>query len=76
MLHEAIVGALRARGTSFSRWCRENDVSQPTARSASYGLMGGPKGQKILSDMIEAAGLETVEFLYRRSLEAESRRIA
>jgi len=44
ILHEVIVGAFRAKGTSCSAWCGENDVPRNTARAVTYGQSGGETG--------------------------------
>ena len=64
MLHDAIIGAFRASGQSFERWCRENNVLPTNARNATYGMMKGARGQEILAQLIEEAGPAVVRAGY------------
>ncbi len=64
MLHDAIVGAFRASGGSFEVWCKDNGVLPTNARNATYGMMKGPKGRKLLADLIAAAGPDVVRAGY------------
>lgn len=64
MLHDAVVGAFRASGSSFERWCADHGVTPTNARNATYGVMKGPKGQELLARLIEAAGPEVVKAGY------------
>lgn len=64
MLHAAIIGAFRASGGGFEVWCAENGISPTNARNATYGMMKGPKGQKLLADLIAAAGPDVVRAGY------------
>jgi len=66
VLHEAVMGGLRANGTTFSRWCRENGVLQTVARQATFGQSRGENGQAILAKLIEAAGPDFVRTVYER----------
>lgn len=68
VLHEAVIGGLRANGTNFSAWCRENGVIETVARQATFGQLRGTNGQDILSRLIEAAGAEFVRQVYERRL--------
>lgn len=64
MLHDAILGAFRASGGSFERWCAENKVTPTNARNATYGIMKGARGKELLARLIEAAGPEVVRAGY------------
>lgn len=66
ILHEVLVGAFRARGTSFEGWCNENGITPGNARSATFGQSRGELGKKTLERLIEAAGIEFVRDAYRR----------
>ncbi len=55
ILHEGIVGTLRSAGTSFEDWCKRHGVHTSIARQATYGQMGGPRGQDLLERMIMEA---------------------
>lgn len=67
MLHAAIVGAFKARGGSFERWCTDRGIYATNARNATYGIMKGPRGKELLAQLIEAAGPEVVEAGYLAS---------
>lgn len=69
MLHDAIVGAFKASGGSFERWCVEQGIYPTNARNATYGIMKGPRGKAMLAQMIEAAGPSIVEAGYRARFE-------
>lgn len=64
MLREAIVGAFRASGGSFEVWCSERGINPTSARRATYGINKGPKGRKMLADLIAAAGPDVVRVGY------------
>lgn len=71
ILHEVIVGALRANGTSFAEWCQENGVGINSAKAATFSISGGDRGQSIIREMIAAAGPAVVEAAYRQRMDAE-----
>lgn len=75
ILHEVIVGAFRAKGTSFSAWCAQNKIHQTTAKQATYGQSGGDRGKAILGAMIRDAGPAVVEAAYRQRMEVEFKRL-
>lgn len=64
MLHDAIMGAFRARGMQLEIWCAENSISPSSVRSATYGQAGGRKGHELLNRVIDAAGRSYVEQAY------------
>lgn len=64
MLHDAIIGAFKAGGGSFERWCTDNGITPTNARNATYGIMKGPRGKALLAQLIEAAGPAVVEAGY------------
>ncbi len=66
MLHEVIVGAFRARGTTFEGWCIENDLTPANGRNATFGQSRGATGQRNLERIIAAAGIEFIRDAYRR----------
>jgi methylmalonyl-CoA mutase cobalamin-binding subunit len=76
ILHEVIVGAFRAKGTSFDAWCTQNGVNRSTARLATYGQSGGDNGKRLLGKIIRDAGAEVVEIAYRQRMEAEVAKLA
>ena len=75
MLHDAIIGAFRASGGSFERWCRDKGVQPTNARNATYGVMKGPRGREILNQLIQAAGPEVVRAGYLARLDRHTRDI-
>ena len=78
ILHDAIVGTFKSRGTTLVEWCREAGVSPTAARQAAYGQCQGVRGQQLLNMMMEAAGREVVELSYstRMLMEAEKLKAA
>ncbi len=76
ILHEVIVGAFRAKGTSFRAWCDQNGVNYSTARLATFGQSGGERGKALLHAMIEDAGVTVVEAAYRRRMLMEAEKLA
>jgi hypothetical protein len=64
MLHDAIIGAFRARGGSFDVWLTENGIPPASARSATFGMSKGPKGKALLNRLIDAAGRDVVKAGY------------
>lgn len=74
MLHDAIVGAFRAQGGSFEQWCKDSGIASSIVRNVTYGQMKGPKGQKVLAQLIEDAGSEVVRagYITRLRLHAAS----
>ena len=76
VLHEVIVGAFRASGSSFEAWCKANAVHTSTARMATYGQSGGDKGQALLDRIIDAAGRDVVALSYRARIERHAAEVA
>ncbi len=70
ILHDAVVGAFKARGGSFESWCADNGIAPSVARNATYGQSKGPKGRALLARLIEAAGREVVETAYLTRLKS------
>ena len=70
ILHEVIKGGFVSQGRSFTRWCRDQGISQATARNATFGQSRGPAGERLLRAMIEAAGMEFVQRNYRDRMKA------
>lgn len=69
MLHEVIVGAFRARGTTFEGWCKDNGILPSNGRQATFGQSRGAVGRAYLARIIEAAGREFIRDAYMRRLE-------
>lgn len=69
MLHDAIIGAFRAKGGSFEVWLADLGIPPATARGATYGQSKGPKGRATLARILEAAGPDIVRTLYVDRLE-------
>lgn len=70
MLHDAILGALRASGSTFEGWCAKNKVNPSNARNATCGVRRGPKAEALLAGIIADAGPEVVEVGYLTRLRA------
>lgn len=68
MLHEAIVGAFRARGANFEVWITEHGITPASARAATFGQSRGPTGSNLLARLIEAAGPDVVRAAYYRRM--------
>ena len=68
MLHDAIMGALRAKGVSFGGWCRENNLDPGNTKCTTCGVNNGIKSQRKLRQLIEYAGPEAVRFHYEARL--------
>lgn len=75
ILHDSISGAMRQRGFSFDKWCRDYGVLPQTAKQATHGQMCGPKGIALLDAMVEAAGPDQVELSYRHRMIEEADRL-
>ncbi len=77
-LHEAIMGALKGRGVSFTGWCEANGILSQSMRAYTYGINSSPKSEKVLNKLIDDAGREAVLSMYfhrlltRRGMAAES----
>lgn len=72
ILHDAVMGAFKARGASFEVWCAENGVHSSAARNATYGQSKGPRGKELLNQIIEAAGVDVVRSAYLARLKAHA----
>lgn len=46
-----------AQGTTFTSWCRDNDIRTSNARAALMALWNGPKGQALRKRIVRAARL-------------------
>ena len=64
IMHDAVVGAFKARGGSFEVWCAQNGVAPSAARNATFGQSKGPKGRALLARLVEAAGVDVVRAAY------------
>lgn len=51
-------GAFIAQGTSFSEWCRNNNVTPSNARAALIGSWNGPKAQSLRDKVIQDSGVD------------------
>lgn len=68
ILHEVIVGAFRARGTTFEGWLAENGLTPANGRNATFGQSRGAVGRRNLTRIIDAAGRDFVRDAYLRRL--------
>lgn len=71
-MHDAIVGALRAGGGTFSAWCEENGVTQTNMRAATFGMARGPSGSAKLTKLITDANPDVVMAGYMARLKAHA----
>jgi hypothetical protein len=76
MLYGVLIGAFRMKGTTFQAWCKERGVGTTTARAAAYGLSRAPASQKILDEMIDFAGRDTVLAAYRDRVAEHAREMS
>lgn len=72
-MHEVIVGAFRAKGTTFEGWCQENGISPSNGRQATFGQSRGKVGSAILDRIIDEAGRDFIRAAYVRRLEDHCR---
>lgn len=68
MLHDAIMGALRARGVRLEDWCAANDCTPGGVRSATFGQGRGPKGVALLEKLLDSVGRDLVRPGYEARL--------
>lgn len=68
ILHEVILGAFRASGTTFETWCNQNGIEPASARNSTFGQGRGEKGLALKDRIIDAAGREFVRTFYIRRL--------
>ena len=57
LMLEIKAGFIR-QGTSFTQWCRENDVDRQNARVAILGGWRGPKASALIEKITQAAGVD------------------
>ena len=67
-LHEAIMGALKGRGISYTSWCKEQDMGAQALRSYTFGINSSPKSEAVLDKLIDDAGRDVVLMLYQHRL--------
>lgn len=72
ILHAAVLGAFKARGTSFEAWCAAEGIVPSAGRNATYGQSKGPTGRALLARMIEAAGPDVVRAAYLDRLKSHT----
>lgn len=75
ILHEVIDGAFRSAGTTFHKWCTENDVHPSTARNATHGQSAGDQGVALRKRIIDAAGRDIVTVAYRKRMMMEAAKL-
>ena len=46
------------QGTTFSAWCKANQISQYNARDAVIGSWNGPKGKALRAQIVKASGMQ------------------
>lgn len=68
ILHDAIMGALRAKGIRLEEWCARVGYTPGAVRSATFGQGRGPKGKALLSKLLDVAGRDLVRQAYEQRL--------
>jgi len=68
ILHEAIIGSMRANGETLNAWCVRNGINKAVARNAAFGQSRGPAGRALLMRLVAAADQEFVERAYAKRL--------
>jgi hypothetical protein len=68
VLHEAIIGAFRASGTSLHQWCEANGVLHSVVRQSTFGQSQSEAGRALLERIIEAAGEDFVRLAYEQRM--------
>ena len=68
LLHSVVIAAFRANGSALYSWCLDNGVSATACRNATHGINGSDAGRVLLNEIIDGAGRETVEMLYRQRM--------
>ncbi len=58
-LYRKVLAGFTLKGSSFSRYCQDNDINRANARSAIMGVWNGDKGKALAKQIIKAAGVET-----------------
>ncbi len=53
-------GAFIAQGSSFSEWCRNNNVTHSNAKSALIGSWNGPKAEYLRIKALKESGVRRV----------------
>jgi len=76
VLNHALLGAFRASDTNMHAWCRANGIPHEHARMVAVGAWSGPKANALLTRLVDAAGRDTVEFLYGQRIKAEAERLS
>lgn len=68
ILHDVLIGAFRAQGSTFDGWCKENGLSPMNVRNATFGQSRGELARAYLERCFDAAGREFVRDAYARRL--------
>lgn len=71
-----IAGALRAKGSTFQEWCKNNGLSITAARNVTFGQSAGPRSREVLDRLINDAGRDVVTVSYRARMDAEAAKLA
>lgn len=56
-LHRRVRAGFIVQGTSFKRWCQEQNIKPSNARDALIGRWDGPKGRALRARLVKAAGV-------------------
>lgn len=68
ILHDAIMGVMKARRLSLEDWCAANGCTPSAIRNATYGQGRGPKGRALLDKLLETVGRDLVRPAYEHRL--------
>ncbi|MGV6840016.1 MAG: hypothetical protein ACWA40_07450 [Planktomarina sp.] len=68
ILHDAIIGAFRARGETLLGWCKAHGIDQRYVKTATTGLSCGPRAVELVEQLVEGAGAEAVHWNYKNRL--------
>lgn len=61
-LYNRVRAGFVARGSTLSKWCRENEINPTNARSCLAGVWNGPKGKQLRQRLIDESGIATASF--------------
>ncbi len=65
ILLDALIGAFRARGTTFEAFCKSRGYSSMNLRNAALGGSQTPQAMEMLNAAIDDAGRDIVMAVYR-----------
>lgn len=75
ILHDAVMAAMRAQGLTLSGWAEANGVGAGNARYGTFGISSGKQGSALRERIIDHAGRELVQQIYKQRMLAEAKKI-